>query len=496
MLNVLFEEGLTAPASYVDRLDEVASRSGVHARAGRAGERRTGRRNPSDHPGVCRRRRGSAYGRIGVSTTAWGTVAQWAVQLLNLVTGNLDRVGGTMFTSPAIDVVGRGFIGKGHHGIGAVGSAASRRAAANCRCRSFAKRSRPPEPARSGPCSPCPATRCCPRPTLQRSTGLSGLDFMASVDIYINETTLHADVILPPTSALERDHYDLVFQNFAVRNTARFTPAVFDKSRDQRHDWEIYRELALADATSRLKRKAPLKKRVLSRARLSISPTFLIGQLLRTDKSGVKITDLRRSPSGVDLGPLQPGRFPGRLFTRGKRIDAAPELVLEDLARLAEQELPRGDDLLLIGRRHKSDNNSWMHNATRLTRGRDRHQLLMHPEDLAARGIEDGKTVKVVSRVGNGRGRGAGHRRHDARGGLAPPRLRTPGRRHPDEPGRPGHRRLDQRPDGCDTTRRLRQRRPQRGTRHRRIRMTDPAPVDPHRRRPRPRTPPTRLRCA
>jgi anaerobic selenocysteine-containing dehydrogenase len=175
---------------------------------------------------------------------------------------------------------------------------------------------------------------------------------------------------------------------------------VFDKSRDQRHDWQIYRELARR-ITARLKRKAPLKKRVLNRARLSMSPTFLIGQLLRTDKSGVQISDLRRNPSGVDLGPLQPGRFPERLFTPGKRIDAAPELVHEDLARLAEQELPSGDDLLLIGRRHQSDNNSWMHNATRLTRGRDRHQLLMHPEDLAARDIEDGKTVKVTSRVGS-----------------------------------------------------------------------------------------------
>ena len=402
MLHVLFEEGLTNPPSYVDRLDEVASK--VQEFTPELAEQASG--VPADEIRRITREyaaadAAAAYGRIGVSTTAWGTVAQWAVQLLNLVTGNLDRVGGTMFTSPAIDVVGRGFIGKGHHGIW------------SSRVRGL------PESGGELPVSVLREEIETPgagqiravltlsgNPVLSTPDGaaldraLAGLDFMASVDIYINETTRHADVILPPTSALERDHYDLVFQNFAVRNTARFTPAVFDKSRDQRHDWEIYRELARR-ITSRLKRKAPLKKRLLSRARLSVSPTFLIGQLLRTDKSGVKITDLRRSPSGVDLGPLQPGRFPERLFTRGKRIDAAPELVLEDLARLSEQELPSGDDLLLIGRRHKSDNNSWMHNSTRLTRGRDRHQLLMHPEDLAARDIEDGKTVKVTSRVGS-----------------------------------------------------------------------------------------------
>ena len=160
-----------------------------------------------------------------MSTTAWGTVAQWAVQLLNLVTGNLDRVGGTMFTSPAIDVVGRGFIGKGHHGLW------------SSRVRGL------PESGGELPVSVLREEIETPgagqiravltlsgNPVLSTPDGaaldraLAGLDFMASVDIYINETTRHADVILPPTSALERDHYDLVFQNFAVRNTARFTP--------------------------------------------------------------------------------------------------------------------------------------------------------------------------------------------------------------------------------------------------------------------------------
>ena len=223
---------------------------------------------------------------------------------------------------------------------------------------------------------------------------------MAAVDIYVNETTRHADVILPPTTALERDHYDLVFHLLAVRNTARFTPAVFEKEPDQRHDWEVFREITLRTA-ARLDRKAPLKKRLVQRARLTASPTFLIGQLLRRGSSGVTLAKLRRRPAGIDLGPLRGGQLPDRLPARSKRVDLAPALVVEDVARLARVPAPAADELVLIGRRHQRDCNSWMHNSERLTRGRPRHQLLMNPDDLAQRAIEDGSRVRVTSRVGS-----------------------------------------------------------------------------------------------
>lgn len=403
MLQVLFEEGLTTPPEYADGLDVVADAvvlftperaeriSGVPA----AEIRRVAREFAAAETAA-------AYGRIGVSTAPFGTVCQWAIQLLNLVTGNLDRVGGAMLTTPAIDAVGRRLIGRGHYDR---------------------FRSRVRELPEFGGELPVSVLReeietpgdgqvralltMAGNPVLSTPDGarldraIGGLDFMASVDIYINETTRHADVILPPTTALERDHYDLAFHVLAVRNTARFTQAVFDKGRDQRHDWEIYRELALRIA-ARLRTKAPLAKRLKQRARLSLSPSLLIGMLLRTDKSGVTISELRRNPEGVDLGPLQPGLLPDRLVTKNHRIDAAPPLVLADLDRLVASEpvSPRPSELLLIGRRHKQDCNSWMHNTTRLTRGRARHQLLMHPDDLAARDIEDGKTVVVTSRVG------------------------------------------------------------------------------------------------
>ena len=139
----------------------------------------------------------------------------------------------------------------------------------------------------------------------------------------------------------------------------------------------------------------------MQRARLTASPTFLIGQLLRRGSSGVTLAKLRRRPAGIDLGPLRGGQLPDRLPARSKRVDLAPALVVEDVARLARVPAPAADELVLIGRRHQRDCNSWMHNSERLTRGRPRHQLLMNPDDLAQRAIEDGSRVRVTSRVGS-----------------------------------------------------------------------------------------------
>ncbi|RYB96326.1 molybdopterin oxidoreductase family protein [Nocardioides glacieisoli] len=402
MLHVLVTEGCPEVASYVDGLatvvDLVADFTPERAEAmsGLPAEeiRRLTRELVAADAGV-------VYSRIGVSAGPWGTVCQWAVNCLNVLSGNLDRAGGAMFTSPAIDAVGTGLIGRGHH---------------------YAWRSRVrglPETAGELPVSALREEIETPgegqvramltvagNPVLSTPDGsrldgaLRGLDFMAAVDIYVNETTRHADVILPPTTALERDHYDLVFHLLAVRDTARFTPAVFEKDADQRHDWQIFREITLR-TTARLERKAPLKKRLVQRARLTASPTFLITQLLRRGSSGVTMKKLRARPAGIDLGPLRGGQLPARLPSKGKRLDLAPALVVADVARLAAVDVPTGDELLLIGRRHKQDCNSWMHNSERLTRGRPRHQLLMNPDDLAHRDLADGALVRVTSRIGS-----------------------------------------------------------------------------------------------
>lgn len=344
---------------------------------------------------------GVVYSRIGVSAGPWGTVCQWAVNCLNVLTGNLDRVGGAMFTSPAIDAVGTGLIGRGHHDAWRSRVRGLPETAGELPVSALREEIETPGEGQVRAMLTVAGNPVLSTPDGARLDGaLAGLDFMAAIDIYVNETTRHADVILPPTTALERDHYDLVFHLLAVRNTARFTPAVFDKDPDQRHDWEIFRDLTLR-TTARLSRRAPLRKRLVQRARLTASPTFLIGQLLRRGSSGVTLKKLRARPAGIDLGPLRGGQLPERLRTKDGRLDLAPALVVADVRRLAAAEVPTTDDLLLIGRRHQRDCNSWMHNSERLTRGRPRHHLLMHPDDLASRAIEDGARVRVTSRVGS-----------------------------------------------------------------------------------------------
>ncbi|MEZ0581076.1 molybdopterin-dependent oxidoreductase [Nocardioides sp. MH1] len=345
-------------------------------------------------------RGGVAYGRIGVSTAEFGSICQWAINLLNVLTGNLDREGGAMFTSPAIDVVGTGLIGRGGHGRRASRVRGLPETSSELPVAALREEIETPGDGQIRAMLTLSGNPVLSTPDGARlDQALAGLDFMAAVDIYINETTRHADVILPPTTALERDHYDLVFHALAVRNTARFTPAVLPKDKDARHDWQIYRELALR-TTARLGSRGSLLDRAKLWARMSISPTRLVQVLLARGDSGVTITKLRKSPQGIDLGPLRPDQLPRRLRTRDHTLDLAPALVLDDLARLRAV-APPADELLLIGRRHQRDCNSWMHNTERLTKGRPRHQLLMHPDDLAARGLVDGALVTVTSRVGS-----------------------------------------------------------------------------------------------
>ncbi len=402
MVQVLVAEGRTRPPSYVDGLDAAVAavadftpeRAEVASGVPAEEIRRVAREFAAADGAV-------AYGRVGVSTHAFGTVCQWAVQLLNLLTGNLDRAGGAMLTTPAIDAVGAGLIGRGHHDLWRSRVRGLPEFAGELPVAALREEIETP-----GDGQVRALLTLAGNPVLSTPDGarldraLAGLDFMVAVDIYVNETTRHADVILPPTTALERDHYDLVFHLLAVRNTARFTPAVLEPEKGALHDWQIYRELARRTAR-RMDVRPPLRRRLRQRARLSASPTLLIGLLLRRSGSGVTLRRLRANPSGVDLGPLRPDQLPDRLPHRDHRVVAAPELVLADLDRLRDQQAPDPERLLLIGRRHQRDCNAWMHNAERLTRGRSRHQLLMNPRDLAERGITDGAVVTVSSTVGS-----------------------------------------------------------------------------------------------
>jgi anaerobic selenocysteine-containing dehydrogenase len=397
MLHVLFAEGLTTPPAYVDGVDAV--RAAVEPFTPERAETASGiaaddvRRLARE---LAAARSAAVYGRVGVSTQEFGLVATWAVQLLNLVTGNLDRPGGVMLTRPAVDAVGRGLIGRGHHDVWRSRVRGLPEFAGELPVATLADEITTPGEGRvralltvaGNPVSSTPDGR-------RLAEAISTLDFVAAVDVYVNETTRLADVILPPTGALERDHYDLVFHTLAVRNTARFTPALFEKPAGTMHDWEIYREIVLR--TQRLlTSRRPRRARLAQAARMRVSPTRTIDLLLRTSKPRLSVRRLRRGP--VDLGPLRPC-LPERLQTKDGRVHAAPQQVLDDLARLDAAPVAT-DGLVLVGRRHQRDNNSWMHNTPRLTKGRPRHQLYMHPADLAERAIADGAVVRVASAVG------------------------------------------------------------------------------------------------
>jgi len=400
MVNTIITEGLATPPAYVDNLDALgtaiaeftpeyaAGRSGVPA------EVITGIARDFAAAGSA-----AAYGRMGLSTQGFGSICQWAINLLNILTGNLDREGGVLFPEPAIDAAKNGLLGAGHFDVWRSRVRQSPEFGGELPVSCFREEIDTPGEGQIRAVLTIAGNPVLSTPDGRRlSESMAGLDFMASVDIYLNETTRHADVILPPTTALERDQYDLVFHMLSVRNTARFTPAVFEKEPGAMHDWEIFREIALR-TNARLHHQKPLAQRLAERARLSMSPSTMVALLLAYGRK-TSMAALRKHPEGVDLGPLRP-TLPKRLHTKDKRIDLAPAPLVADLDRLRTSlPAPAEGELVLIGRRHKQDCNSWMHNHERLTKGKPRHQLLMNPDDLADRGITDGELVKVSSRVG------------------------------------------------------------------------------------------------
>ncbi|MGC5703237.1 molybdopterin oxidoreductase family protein [Pseudomonas sp. NFXW11] len=337
--------------------------------------------------------RAVCYGRMGVSTQAFGTLCHWLLQLLNLVTGNLDRVGGALCTEPAVDLVAA--TSGGHFnawqsrvsGLPEYGGELPVSALAEEMLTEGEGQVRALITVAGNPVLSTPNGR-------QLEQALDGLEFMLSIDLYINETTRYADLILPSTSALENDHYDTTFNLFAVRNVSRFNRAILPKPAGALHDWEIFVGLAKAFAA---RTQSPLKP--------TLAPAQMIDMGLRAGPYGdasahkLSLATLDQHPHGIDLGPLQPN-LAGRLKTESRRIQAAPPAIMADLARFACLSAPVAGELLLIGRRHVRSNNSWMHNYHRLVKGKPRHQLLMNPEDLAHRGLRDGQRVRISSRVG------------------------------------------------------------------------------------------------
>jgi len=333
------------------------------------------------------------YGRMGVSTQAFGALCQWAIQVINIVTGNLDKPGGSLFTLPAMDQVTNtspgGFARFFSRGRGLPEFNYELPAAAMVE-----------EIQTPGDGQIRLMFTGAGNPVLSTPNGgaldeaLEELDFMISLDPALNETTRHADVILPPTSPLEHDHYDIGFHNLAIRNTARYNPPIFEKSEDALHDWEIF--AALGDRLAHLLDLEPMPAHPPHQL---VDGALRIGPYGDTSTWQLSIEKLRAHPSGIDFGPLQPS-CPERLQTPEKRIRLAIPEVLRDIDRLVAEDAAPAEGYRLIGRRHVRDNNSWMHNHHRLMKGKPRCQLLMHPNDVASEGWHSGMTVTVKSRVG------------------------------------------------------------------------------------------------
>jgi anaerobic selenocysteine-containing dehydrogenase len=351
------------------------------------------------------------YGRIGVSTQEFGGVCQWLINVLNVVTGNLDSAGGAMFTRPAFDPI------NAPKALASKGSFARR----HTRVRKlpefageFPVAALAEEILTEGPGQIKALVTVAGNPVLSTPNGreldraLDRLEFMVAIDCYINETTKHAHIILPPTSPLERGHYDIAFHVLAVRNTTKFSPALFPPDAQAKHDWEILLELQtrMSDEGLGGRVKNQLMKRFLGPERMTdLGLRFgPYGARFNPFSSGLTLAKVKKAPHGIDLGPLSPC-LPERLCTVDKQIDLAPEALVKDVERVKVQLLDQAayesnGHLRLIGRRQLRSNNSWLHNTQRLLRGKPQCTILMNPSDATHRNLIAGQNVRVKSRVG------------------------------------------------------------------------------------------------
>jgi anaerobic selenocysteine-containing dehydrogenase len=339
----------------------------------------------------------ACYGRMGTSTQQHGALASVLVDALNLVTGHVDREGGSMFATPAVDLVAlaervgrRGSFARYRsrvRGLPEMGGELPIAALADEIETPGAGQLRALVTHAGNPVLSAPNGR-----RLDRA--LASLDFMVSIDVYRNETTRHAHYILPPTFGLEREHYPLVFGALSIRNGAKLAPPILEKPAGALHDYEILGGLAarVAGLSGPLARAADALVR-------AASPPRLLDVLLRTGPRRLSRAALLDAEHGVDLGPLE-SCLVARLG--GRRVDLAPPALDADWVRLeALADAARAPgSLVLIGRRQLRGNNSWMHNAPSLAKGPARCTLLVHPDDASARGLVAGGRARLEGRVG------------------------------------------------------------------------------------------------
>ena len=336
------------------------------------------------------------YGRMGVSTQEFGGICQWLINVINIVTNNMDKAGGAMFTKAAIDLVFMtGMKGK----VGNFDRYRSRVHDLPEYSGELPVATLADEMIVEGEGQIKMLICTAGNPVLSTPNGkklekaLEGLDFMVSIDIYLNETSKYANIILPSTNGLETLHYDLVFHQLAIRNTAKLSEVLFEKDENQKHDWQILNEL-----TERITgKKNPL------------TPEMMLDNMFKFSSykaANLSVKKLKENPSGIDLGALQP-LLTKRIFTQDKKINISPKFFINDLKRL-DKELfnANGEDktnypFALIGRRHLRNNNSWMHNSKLLMKGKNRCTVLMCPKDANNLSITNHQKIRITSNVGS-----------------------------------------------------------------------------------------------
>jgi anaerobic selenocysteine-containing dehydrogenase len=383
--------------------------------------------------------RAAVYGRIGTCTQEFGTLASWLVDVINTLTGNLDRPGGAMFTTPVAGSantrgtpgIGRG-VGFGRH-RSRVRGLPERFGELPVVC--LAEEIETPGEGQVRGMITVAGNPVLSTPNAGRlDRALASLDFMVSVDIYRNETTRHANVILPGEGTLARARYAMTLYNFAVRNVANYSPPVVDLEPGEMAEADILLRLvgilsgegAAADpaalddvVVAGLVHKAVQREGSNVNGRdpdellAALSPRrgperildFMVrngpyGDGFGADASGLSLSVLEKAPHGIDFGPLQP-RIPEVLRTASGKIELAPEPIVDDVARLRASLARRHNgELVLVGRRDLRSNNSWMHNLDVLVKGKERCTLHVHPDDAARLGLANGGTARVRSRSG------------------------------------------------------------------------------------------------
>ncbi|MFF2778738.1 molybdopterin oxidoreductase family protein [Streptomyces sp. NPDC058052] len=370
----------------------------------------------------------AVYGRMGSSTVTHGTLANWLVDVLNVLTGNLDRPGGALFprsaTAPAPRPAGpgRGFaLGRRHSRVSGHPEVKGEFPLA-----ALAEEIDTPGEGRIRAVITIAANPVLSAPDgLRLDAALDTLDLMVCVDPYLNETTRHADVLLPPPPPSQSAHFDFAFNGFAVRDQARYTPAAAPLEAGRMDECEIHARLVLAAsgmhgappsavddlAVDTLLAKAVAQpyspahgadpKEFAARLTGESGAERRLDLMLRLGPYGLTLDDLKAHPHGIDLGPLKP-RLDEVLRTRSGRIELLPKPIAADLPRLraALTAVPEPGALQLVGRRHLRSNNSWLHNTPALTGGSNRCTLQVHPDDAGRLRLADGAPARIKGEGG------------------------------------------------------------------------------------------------